>query len=219
MLSLTPVGGTGFRLQFRSPGDDGFCGKATRYVADVDGKSYDLGEPADGGSTFTKIISLPSSARRVTVRAADGPADGRFNLGAPGVLERASGSGPGSGTGTGTFTPVTPQGGSGRRAKPRLKLVLKYRKGRTKGKPRRTCARSSIRVTVSGSDRRLLRRAILRLGHKRYTDRRPPASKVFRIKRLRRTHVRQGKASVRLKDGRLVRLKSRRVRICARPRR
>ncbi len=232
MLSLTPSGATTFRLSFRSPGDDGFCGTATRYVADVDGQSFDLGAPVAGGSTFTKDISLSQSARRVTIRAADGPADGRFNLGAPGVLERTSGAGGGSGTGGGggsgseggssagggSFTPVVPSG-AGKPAKPRLKVVLKYRKGHTRRKPRRTCANSSIRVTVSGADRRLVRRANLRLGRRIQADRRPPASKVFRIKRLRKTHLRRGKAAVRLKDGRLVRVSSRLVRICARPRR
>ena len=33
----TPLGGTVYRLKFRSPGDDGLCGTADRYVADVDG--------------------------------------------------------------------------------------------------------------------------------------------------------------------------------------
>ncbi len=98
-LSLERVEGNSFRLSFHSPGDDGFCGTATRYVADVDGQAIDLGPPVEGGKTFSKTISVPAGARRVTIRAADGPVGQAFNLGAPGILERQAGGGGGGGGG------------------------------------------------------------------------------------------------------------------------
>ncbi|HEX8105122.1 MAG TPA: S8 family serine peptidase [Solirubrobacteraceae bacterium] len=87
-LALKPLGGDRFELSFRSPGDDGLCGTATRYVADLDGTPIDLGAPVAGGETFKKELRLAPTVRRLTVRAADGPADAAFNLGGPGRLER-----------------------------------------------------------------------------------------------------------------------------------
>lgn len=103
-----------FRLTFRSPGDDGFCGTADRYVADIDGPrgsgdgpTTDLGDPVPGGTTFRTKIRLGARVRRVTVRAADAPSDKRFNLGPPGSVSRAPGAGDGDGDGGG-------RGGGGR---------------------------------------------------------------------------------------------------------
>ncbi len=88
-LSLEALGGDRFRLAFRSPGDDGFCGTATRYVADVDGATLDLGRPVAGGQTLSRDITLRGGGGRIVVRAADGPAGAAFNLGAPGTIARA----------------------------------------------------------------------------------------------------------------------------------
>ena len=97
-MSLTPLGGDRYRLEFRSPGDDALCGTADKYEADVDGTTIDLGAPVAGGDTFTEEITLPAGARRVTVRAVDEAE----NSGTPGVLERtAPGQGGGSGGGSG----------------------------------------------------------------------------------------------------------------------
>ncbi len=112
-LSLTPQSGDSFRLSFRSPGDDVFCGTATRYVADIDGEVLALGAPAAGGETFTKTIRVPDGARRVTIRAVDGPAEGPANFGPAGILERQpAGAGGGSGGGD-TFVPAPPRPGPG----------------------------------------------------------------------------------------------------------
>ena len=99
-IALKPLGGDRFELSFRSPGDDRLCGTATRYVADVDGAPIDLGAPVAGGQTFKKEIRLAATVRRLTVRAADGPADRAFNLGPPARLQRTV---PGGG-----FTPQPP---------------------------------------------------------------------------------------------------------------
>ena len=204
-LALISQGGTSFRLGFRSPGDDGLCDTATRYVAEVDGQPLDLGAPVEGGTTFTKDVTLPEGARKVTIRAADGPANGAFNLGAPGVLERAPAGGEGA---SGRFTPV----GNAPLGKARLKLTLSFRPGRTRS--RRRCARGRVRVTVTGADRRLVARARFRVGKRSFLDRRPPLSRVYRDRHIGPSHLHRAKVSVRLKDGRLVRL-SKRFRVCA----
>jgi hypothetical protein len=204
-LGLIARGGSLFRLGFRSPGDDGLCGTATRYVADVDGQPLDLGAPVEGGTTFTKDITLPDGARKVTIRAADGPANAAFNLGAPGVLERSLAGGEGASE---RFTSVrtTPL------PRARLKLKLTYRARRTRS--RRRCALNRVRVTVTGADRRLVARARFRVGRRSFFDRRPPLSRVYRDRHIGPSHRHKAKVSVRLKDGRLVRL-SKRFRVCA----
>ncbi len=214
-LSLPRIRGNTFRLRFRSPGDDVFCGTANRYVADMNGRTLNLGAPAPGFSTFTKEINVPDSVRRVTIRAADGPAGQAFNLGAPGALAR---SGPND-----EFREVPQPGTSaaGRR-RPRLALKLRYRAGRThprrkRVRPRR-CARSGVRVTVVGRDRRLGRRATFRVARRVLRDRRRPLSRVFRDRHRGRSHVHRVRVGVRLRDGRLVRL-SKRYRVCAETRR
>ncbi|CAA9504189.1 MAG: hypothetical protein AVDCRST_MAG85-1951 [uncultured Solirubrobacteraceae bacterium] len=104
-MSLEPVQGDTFRLSFRSPGDDGFCGTATRYAAELDGEPLDRGDPVAGGQTVTKEVRLRGRVGRIVVRAADGPADARFNLGPPGSVARTSaapdGAGPGGALGAG----------------------------------------------------------------------------------------------------------------------
>jgi hypothetical protein len=81
-LGVTRLADGRFRVAFTSPGDDGLCGTATRYVADVDGRAVDLGEPVAGGEPFARELELPAGAT-LTVRASDGPADRRSNLGPP----------------------------------------------------------------------------------------------------------------------------------------
>jgi hypothetical protein len=192
-LSLTRLSGQSYRLRFRSPGDDGFCGTATRYVADVNGRPLNLGAPVPGGSTAVKRVTLPAGRKRITIRAADGPAGGRFNLGPPGVLGRAV---PNS------------------RLKARLKLSLRYRKGHTRGRHRRSCARGPVRVTVVGADQRLGKRARFRIAYRFKKDNSRPFSRVFRERHLGRNHVHRVRVPVRLADGRLIRL-HRRLRYCA----
>ena len=214
-MSLTPLGGNSFRLSFRSPGDDGMCGTAARYVADVDGEALDLGAPVEGGTTFTKEIELESEARRITVRAEDGPAGEASNRGAPGVLERAPAGGGDGGGGGGAFNPVLPGGagaGTGALGRPRLKLKLRSRIGRT-GSGRR-CRRGRVRVTVTGADRRLVKRGRFRVGARGFRDNRPPLSRVYRDRHKGSSHTHRAKVSVRMKDGRLARLRKR-FRVCA----
>jgi hypothetical protein len=90
-LSLTPLGGSRYRLSFRSPGDDGFCGTASRYIAAVNGQSLNLGSPVAGGSTFTHDLTLPGGTARIVILAADGPAASDFNLGPPATVVRSAG--------------------------------------------------------------------------------------------------------------------------------
>ena len=59
------------------------------------------------------------------------------------------------------------------------------------------------------------KRAGFRIGASCLTDSRPPLSRVYRDRHRGPSHVHKAKASVRLKDGRLVRL-SKRFRVCAR---
>jgi hypothetical protein len=185
-----------------SPGDDGACGTAAKYVADVNGAPLALGAPVAGGSSFARTITLPAGASKVTVKAVDEVG----NAGHPASVQRAAEGG--------AFKPVPPAGGSkARLRKPRLKLVLKYhRRGRTRS--RRRCGRSPIRITVGGADRRLVRRARIRAGAKLFKDNRPPISRVYRDRHIGPSHVHKARVSVRLKDGRLVRL-SKRFRVCA----
>ena len=72
-----------------------------------------------------------------------------------------------------------------------------------------------MRVTVVGADLDSVRRANLRVGKKSVKDASGPISQRFRTRALRRSHVRNAKVSMRLRDGRLVRL-TKRFRICAR---
>jgi hypothetical protein len=91
-LRLELVSGDRFRLSFVSPGDDGRCGTAARYVATLDGERLDLGAPVAGGETVTRELRLPGRAGRVTVQAVDE----RPHLGAPASVEVVRpGGGPG----------------------------------------------------------------------------------------------------------------------------
>jgi hypothetical protein len=100
------------------------------------------------------------------------------------------------------------------RRKPRLKLRLRYRKGRTRHGHKR-CARRKVKARVTGRDRKKIRRVAFRLGHDRVkVDRRPPFTTVFRRRHRGRSHRHRIAARVRMKDGRRVKLR-RRLRFCA----
>ena len=100
-MSLTELGTDRYRVSFRSPGDDGSCGTANRYVADANGQALDLGSPVAAGGQVTKDFTLSGAGLRatgpvtVTVRAADGPSGQAFNLGAPGVVALGAAGGGG----------------------------------------------------------------------------------------------------------------------------
>ena len=138
--------------------------------------------------------------------------DDAGNPGHPASVQRAPDGGP--------FTPVPPTGSGGggtpgtrKLAKPRLRLTLRSRMGRTH--TRRRCRRGPVRVTVTGADRRLVRRGRFRVGARGFLDSRPPLSRVYRDRHRGPSHTHKARVSVRLKDGRLVRL-SKRFRVCAR---
>ncbi|GAC1318221.1 MAG: hypothetical protein NVSMB25_07360 [Thermoleophilaceae bacterium] len=72
-LSLRRTRTGAYRLTFKTPGDDFFCGNATRFEARVDGKpaGLSLGPPRAGGSTASYTISLPARARIFSLDAID----------------------------------------------------------------------------------------------------------------------------------------------------
>jgi hypothetical protein len=95
---------------------------------------------------------------------------------------------------------------------PRLTLRLKYRAGHTQGG--RRCARSRVRATVAGAERRLgLRADFRRDGRRIVRDTRRPLSRVIDRRARRRGSRHVAVARVRLADTRLVRL-VRRYRLC-----
>src|SRR4051794_26483411 len=103
--------------------------------------------------------------------------------------------------------------GSGR---PRIRVSLRYRKGRTRHRKR--CARGPVRARLRGADVGLVKRAEFRVGRRRVArDRKRPFSKRIPARRLRghRSHVYRVGARARLRDGRLVR-RSKRLRVCPR---
>ena len=100
---------------------------------------------------------------------------------------------------------------------PRMSLRLSYRAGRTAS--RRRCARTRVRASIQGAERRLaLRVGFRRDGRRVATDTRRPLSRVIDAgPRGRRSRLHRAAARVRLADGRLIRL-ARRYRLCAVPR-
>jgi len=72
-LTVTPLGGNRYRLSFTSPGDDGLCGTAASYVAEVGGKPVDLklGSPVSGGRRFSREVTLPANFSSFSLRARD----------------------------------------------------------------------------------------------------------------------------------------------------
>jgi hypothetical protein len=102
----------------------------------------------------------------------------------------------------------------GRRRRPRLSLRLRYRSAFDRHG--RRCARSRVRASVTGRDRRLAVRAVFLRGRRRVAfDRRPPLSRIVdRVRHRGRSHRHSARARVRLRDGRVVKLR-RRYRVCA----
>jgi hypothetical protein len=90
----------------------------------------------------------------------------------------------------------------------RLRLRLRYRRGRTQ--TGRRCARSRVRATVTGRDRRLIRAVGFYLGRKRMArDRRAPFSRIVdRRGHVGRSHRHRVAARVALRDGRRTRLRA-----------
>ena len=72
-LTVTPLGGNRYRLAFTSPGDDGLCGTAASYVAEVGGKPVELklGSPVSGGRRFSREVTLPANFSSFSLRARD----------------------------------------------------------------------------------------------------------------------------------------------------
>jgi hypothetical protein len=108
-----------------------------------------------------------------------------------------------------TGPPASAQRGC--RPRPRLRLRLRYRRGR------RGCARGRVRASVTGRDRRGIRRVRFRLGRRRgVLDRRAPFSRIVDRGRHRgRAHRHRVRARVLMRDGRRTSL-SRRFRVCGR---
>ena len=72
-VTLTPLGSGHYTLAFTAPGDNGPCGTPAAYVTRVGSKLVDLGlgTPVAGGSAFTHEITLPATARKLSVQARD----------------------------------------------------------------------------------------------------------------------------------------------------
>jgi hypothetical protein len=62
--------------------------------------------------------------------------------------------------------PTLPPGSGAGARRPRLSLVLHFRRGQTRDRRRRVCARTSPRAVVGGPDRRYLRRVDFSLGRR-----------------------------------------------------
>jgi hypothetical protein len=79
--TLTALGGGKYRLTFTAPGDDGACGTPASYLTRINGKpaALGLGAPVAGGSTFSREVTLPAGARKLSLQAVDEAA----NVGAP----------------------------------------------------------------------------------------------------------------------------------------
>jgi hypothetical protein len=93
--------------------------------------------------------------------------------------------------------------GSGSGARPaRVNLVLHYRRGRTGGRRRRVCARTSPRALIGGLDRRYVRRVAFSLGRRLVLiDARGPFRAVIRRRWLRHNTRYTVRARIRLAGG------------------
>lgn len=108
-----------------------------------------------------------------------------------------------------------PESGVRARTRPRLVLALKSRRF-SRDRRHRSCRVGRVRATVAGRDRRLVRRARFRLGRRkvrRSLDARPPLSRIVYRPRGRSSRRHTVRVAVRLRDGRLVKLR-RRFRPC-----
>ncbi|MEA2443834.1 MAG: hypothetical protein QOJ12_1126, partial [Thermoleophilales bacterium] len=82
-FTLTKLGGDRYRVAFTSPGDDAMCGRATKYVARLDGATVDLnlGDTVPGGEQFTGDVSVPSGTAAdatLSIQAYDEAGNGGF---------------------------------------------------------------------------------------------------------------------------------------------
>ena len=97
--------------------------------------------------------------------------------------------------------PTLPPGSPGARPA-RLSLVLHFRRGRTRGRRHRVCARTSPRAVVGGRDRRYVRRVDFLLGRRVVLrDRHAPFRAVIRRRRLRHRARYTVRARIRLAGG------------------
>jgi hypothetical protein len=99
--------------------------------------------------------------------------------------------------------PTLPPGSGPGARRARVSLVLHYRRGRTRGRRRRVCARTSPRALVSGRDRRYVRRVDFSVPVRRraVTDRRAPFRVVIRRRWLRHNRRYTVRARIRLVGG------------------
>ena len=101
--------------------------------------------------------------------------------------------------------PTLPPGSGPGARRPRISLVLHFRPGRARGRPRgrsRVCARTSPRAVIGGRDRRYVRRVDFLLGRRLILrDRRAPFRAVIRRRRLRHNTRYTVRAKVRLAGG------------------
>ncbi len=98
--------------------------------------------------------------------------------------------------------PTLPPGSGPGARRPRLSLALHSRKGRTRGRRRRACARTSPRAVVGGRDRRYVRRVDFSLGRRLLlSDRRAPFRAVVLRRKLRHDTRYTVRARIRLVGG------------------
>ena len=97
---------------------------------------------------------------------------------------------------------------------PRLRLRFGFRRGRTRSG--KTCARSRVRARVLGRDGPRTRRVLFVRGRRHFrVDRRAPFRRVVHRRHRGRSHRHRVRARVRMKDGRVLRLR-RSFRACRR---
>ncbi len=91
---------------------------------------------------------------------------------------------------------------------PRPQLALRVRSRRGFDARGRACATGPVRAVLVGSNRALVRHARFRLASRRFRlDRRAPFSRIVHRPGRRRSHRHVARAAVRLRDGRLVRMR------------
>jgi hypothetical protein len=98
--------------------------------------------------------------------------------------------------------PTLPPGSGPGAPRPRISLVLHFRRGRTRGRRPRPCARTSPRAVIGGRDRRFVRRADFFIGRRLVlSDRRAPFRAVIRRRGLRHGARYTVRARIRLAGG------------------
>jgi hypothetical protein len=159
-------------LAFKVPGDDGFCGTATKYVTKVDGQPADLGlgNPTAGGGAFSKKITLPAGAV-ISVQAVDD----QNNVGQPvelAIPAAPAGNQPGGGGNPPGGNPPggNPPGGNPPGGNP---------------PPGPTCSTKKLpRSSISGRNLKASRRRIQLSGRSREVDCKTGKLAVGKVKRV-----------------------------------